>query len=106
MIDGVQSVLSEYSADQPFTWSSFRDLLYSKHSSGSSRQRSCTIELICQPQLAAFQLFLQNPVLLDQVRDHVLLVAVHSARYREEQHLQWVRIGSHWLSLSTRNPIL
>ena len=60
--------------------------------------------LICQPQPSAVQLFRQNPVLFDQVGDHVLLVAVHPARKRKEQHLKWVEIGSHWRTLSARNP--
>jgi hypothetical protein len=34
MVDGAQGILSENLANQPFTWSSFRDLLYPKHSSG------------------------------------------------------------------------
>ncbi len=48
----------------------------------------------------------RSPVLFDQVGDHVLPVAVHSARNRQEQHLKWVRIGSYWLILSARNPML
>ena len=61
---------------------------------------------IRQPELAAFQLFLQNPVLFDQVGGDVLLVAVHPPRYGKEQHLKRVEIGSHWRILPAPNSLL
>jgi hypothetical protein len=51
--------------------------------------------VVGQPKAAPLQLPLEDPVLLHQVFDDVLLVAVDPTREGHEQHLQGVDIGRH-----------
>jgi hypothetical protein len=51
--------------------------------------------VVGEPEAAALQPPLEDPVLLDQVFDDVLLVAVDPTCEGHEQHLQGVDIGHH-----------
>ena len=51
----------------------------------------------------ARQLLLEHPILLDQVLDGSLLVAVDPASDGREEHLQRVGVGPHALILSRHN---
>jgi hypothetical protein len=60
--------------------------------------------VVGQPEAAPVQLPLEDPVLLDQVVDDLLLVAVDPTLEGHEQHLQGVDIGRHWLIVPCLNP--
>ena len=51
--------------------------------------------LVGEPQALALELLLENTGFLDQIRDHVLLVAIQPAREIREQDLQRLQLGSH-----------
>jgi hypothetical protein len=58
-------------------------------------RREASALVVGEPEAAPLYLFLENPVLLHQVLDDVLLVAVDPSREGHEQHLQGVDIGRH-----------
>ena len=55
---------------------------------GKGRRREAAALVIGQPEAAPRHLVLEDAVLLDQVLDDVLLVAVDPSRQGDEQHLQ------------------
>jgi hypothetical protein len=60
--------------------------------------------VVGQPEATSFHLPLENSVLLDQVFDDLLLVAVDPTREGHEQHLQWVDIGCRGPIVPCLNP--
>jgi hypothetical protein len=60
--------------------------------------------VVGQPEATSFHLPLENSVLLDQVFDDLLLVAVDPTREGHEQHLQGVDIGRHGPIVPCLNP--
>ncbi len=60
--------------------------------------------VVGQPQAALLHLLLEDTVLLHQVFDDVLLVAVDPSSEGHEQHLQGVEIGRHRPILSGLTP--
>jgi hypothetical protein len=60
--------------------------------------------VVGQPEAAALHLPLEDPVLLDQVFDDLLLVAVDPTREGHEQHLQGVDIRRHGPIVPCLNP--
>ena len=72
-----------------------RDLPQDPPAESATLRREASALVIGQPGAAPLQLVLEDPVLLDQVLDDVLLVAVDPSRQGDEQHLQGVEVGSH-----------
>ena len=58
-------------------------------------RRQATTLIVSQPELPATKLLFEDPVLLDQVADHVLLVPVHPARNRQQEQLERESRGRH-----------
>ena len=66
---------------------------------GKGRRREATALVIGQPEAASRPLFLEDAVLLHQVLDDALLVAVDPSREGHEQHPQRGGVGPHWPTL-------
>ena len=58
-------------------------------------RRQSTALIVGQPELAAMHLLLEDPVLLDQVGDHILLMPMHPAGDRQQEQLERKRSGRH-----------
>ena len=58
-------------------------------------RRQSTALIVGQPELAAMQLLLEDPVLLDQVGDHILLMPMHPAGDRQQEQLERKSSGRH-----------
>jgi len=66
---------------------------------GKGRRREAAALVIGQPEAASRPLFLEDAVLLHQVLDDALLVAVDPSREGHEQHPQRGGVGPHWPTL-------
>jgi hypothetical protein len=73
-----------------------RDLPQDPSAESASPRREAAALVIGQPEAAPLQLLLQDAVLLYQVLDNVLLVAIDPPREGQEQHLQRRESGLHW----------
>ena len=58
-------------------------------------RRQATTLIVSQPELPATKLLFEDPVLLDQVGDNVLLMPMHPARNRQQEQLERERSGRH-----------
>src|SRR5262249_7079922 len=72
-----------------------RDLPQEPSAESATFHRKASALVVGQPEAAAIHLLLEDTVLLHQVLNNVLLVAVDPSREGQEQHLQGVEIGSH-----------
>ena len=57
--------------------------------------RQSTTLIVSQPELPATQLLFEDPVLLDQVGDNILLMPMHPAGNRQQQQLERESRGRH-----------
>ena len=71
---------------------------------GKGRRREAAALVIGQPEAASRPLFLEDAVLLHQVLDDALLVAVDPSREGHEQHLQRGEVGPHGSILPCLDP--
>ena len=60
-----------------------------------SLRRQSTTLIVSQPKLPATKLLFEDPVLLDQVGDNVLLMPMHPARNRQQEQLERESSGRH-----------
>ena len=58
-------------------------------------RRQSTTLIVSQPELPATKLLFEDPVLLDQVGDNVLLMPMHPARNRQQEQLERESSGRH-----------
>ena len=72
-----------------------RDLPQAPSAESATLRREASALVIGQPEAAPLHLLLEDAVLLDQVLDDLLLVAVDPSRQGDEQHLQGVEVGNH-----------
>ena len=63
---------------------------------GKGRRREAAALVIGQPEAASRPLFLEDAVLLHQVFDDVLLVAIDPPSEGREQHPERSEVGVHW----------
>ena len=57
--------------------------------------RQSTTLIVSQPELPATKLLFEDPVLLDQVGDNILLMPMHPARNRQQEQLERESRGRH-----------
>jgi hypothetical protein len=72
-----------------------RDLSQDPAAGPAPLRREASTLIVAQPEAASRQLPLEDPVLLYQVFDDVLLVTVNPTRERHQQHLQQGVVGNH-----------
>ena len=70
-----------------------------------SLHRQSTTLIVGQPELPATQLLFEDPVLLDQVGDHILLMPVHPTGNRQQEQLERERSGRHPAIVGARNSL-